>query len=199
MGPLTEAVLELALQAAAQWWPLRQVPVGVNLSAASISDLDLPGKVEQALERHGLPARALTLELVEDTLVSDRVRATQVLSRLRGLGVEVAIDDYGTGYSSLAYLKDLPADQLKIDRAFTDGLTSDGRVRAILQHTISLAHVLGLRVVVEGVEDEATLQVLRELGSDLVQGFHIARPAPLARLLPRLLADGMPAGQAVPA
>ena len=138
-------------------------PVSVNLSAISVSDLDLPDKVQAALARHALPAHALTLELVEDTFVSDPGRATQVLQRLRGLGVEVSIDDYGTGYSSLAYLKDLPADQLKIDRVFTGGLTSDARVRAIVEHTISLAHVLGLTVVVEGVEDEATLQVLREL------------------------------------
>ena len=191
MGPLTETVLDLALEAAAQWWHGRQVPVGVNLSAASVSDLELPAKVERALARHGLPARALTLELVEDTFMSDPVGASQVLGRLRRLGVEVAIDDYGTGYSSLAYLKDLPADQLKIDRAFTEGLTTDPRVRAIVGHTVSLAHVLGLRVVVEGVEDEATLQVLRELECDLAQGFHISRPVPLAQLLPQVLGSAL--------
>ena len=196
MGPMTDAVLELALQAAAQWWPLREVGVAVNLSAVSVADLELPRKVEQALARHGLPPRALTLEIVEDTFMADPARATAVLGQLRGLGVEVAIDDYGTGYSSLAYLKDLPADQLKIDRVFTDGLTTDGRVRAIVEHTISLAHVLGLRVVVEGVEDEATLEVLRELRCDLVQGFHVCRPVPLERLLPRIVGT---ARDAVPA
>jgi predicted signal transduction protein with EAL and GGDEF domain len=196
LGPLTETVLDLALEAAAQWWPLLQAPVGVNLSAVSVADLDLPRKVQSALQRHGLPARALTLEIVEDTFMSDPARATSVLGQLRSLGVEVAIDDYGTGYSSLAYLKDLPADQLKIDRAFTDDLTTDGRVRAILQHTISLAHVLGLRVVVEGVEDAATLQVLRELRCDLVQGFHVARPGPLPQLMAHVLAS---APDAVPA
>ena len=189
MGALTETVLDLALAAAAQWWPVREAPVGVNLSAVSVADLELPRKVERALARHGLPPHALTLEIVEDTLMADPARATAVLGQLRELGVEVAIDDYGTGYSSLAYLKDLPADQLKIDRAFTEGLVTDPRVRAIVEHTISLAHVLGLRVVVEGVEDEATLQVLRQLRCDLVQGFHVCRPVPVAALLTRVLEE----------
>ena len=191
MGALTEAILELALAAVAQWWPVRQAPVAVNLSAESVADPELPRTVQRALARHGLPPRALTVEIVEDTLMADPVGATAVLGQLRALGIEVAIDDYGTGYSSLAYLKDLPADQLKIDRAFTAGLTSDRRVRAIVEHTISLAHVLGLRVVVEGVEDEATLQLLCELGCDLAQGFHVSRPVPLDVLLPRVVASAV--------
>ena len=191
MGELTEAVLERALEAVAQWWPVRQAPVAVNLSAESVADPELPRTVRRALARHGLPPRALTVEIVEDTLMADPVGATTVLGQLRALGVEVAIDDYGTGYSSLQYLKDLPADQLKIDRAFTQGLTTDRRVRAIVEHTISLAHVLGLRVVVEGVEDEETLQLLCRLGCDLAQGFHVSRPVPLDVLLPRVVASAV--------
>ena len=114
---LTDAVLELSLTAAARWWPEHRVPVSVNLSAANVSDLDLPGKVSAALARHGLPPTALTLELVEDTLMADPERGGLVLAELRRLGVRTSIDDYGTGYSSLAYLRGLPADELKLDRA----------------------------------------------------------------------------------
>ena len=119
LRPLTDQVLELALAAAARWWPRRSVPVSVNLSAANVTDLDLPGKVALALARHGLPARALTLELVEDTLMADPERGRTVLGELRRLGIRTSIDDYGTGYSSLAYLRHLPADELKLDRSLT--------------------------------------------------------------------------------
>jgi diguanylate cyclase (GGDEF)-like protein len=176
LRPLTDTVLELALTAAARWWPARSVPVSVNLSAANVTDLDLPGKVSLALIRHGLPARALTLELVEDTLMADPERGRQVLGELRHLGVRTSIDDYGTGYSSLAYLRHLPADELKLDRSLTADVDTDRRAVAIVRHTVALAHDLGLRLVAEGVEDDATAAVLAELGCDVAQGYAIARP-----------------------
>ncbi len=179
LRPLMTTVLELSLAAATCWWPLAPVPVSVNLSAADVTDLDLPDKVLQALARHGLPPAALTLELVEDTLMSDPERGRQVLAELRQRGVRTSIDDYGTGYSSLAYLHTLPADELKLDRSLTRDVAADPRARAIVRHTVALTHELGLTVVAEGVEDLATGEVLRVLGCDLVQGFAYACPMPV--------------------
>jgi EAL domain-containing protein (putative c-di-GMP-specific phosphodiesterase class I) len=183
LRPLTDQVLELALAAAAQWWTKRAVPVSVNLSAANVTDLDLPGKVALALARHGLPARALTLELVEDTLMADPERGRTVLGELRRLGIRTSIDDYGTGYSSLAYLRHLPADELKLDRSLTADVGGDPRAAAIVRHTVALAHELGLSLVAEGVEDAATAAVLADLGCDVAQGYAIARPMPVEEFL----------------
>ena len=185
---LTDQVLELSLAAAAQWWPRRAVPVSVNLSAANVTDLDLPGKVALALARHGLPARALTLELVEDTLMADPERGRTVLGELRRLGIRTSIDDYGTGYSSLAYLRHLPADELKLDRSLTADVDADPRAAAIVKHTVALAHELGLSLVAEGVEDAATAAVLADLGCDVAQGYAIARPMPVSGFLTWLAA-----------
>ncbi len=155
------------------------MPVSVNLSAANVSDLDLPSKVAVALLRHGLPAQALTLELVEDTLMADPERGRTVLGELRRLGIRTSIDDYGTGYSSLAYLRHLPADELKLDRSLTLDVGRDPKAAAIVRHTVALAHDLGLSLVAEGVEDAATAGVLTALGCDVAQGFAIARPMPV--------------------
>jgi diguanylate cyclase (GGDEF)-like protein len=179
LRPLTDRVLDLALEATARWWPDRQVPVSVNLSAANVTDLDLPWKVEQALERHGLPPGALTLELVEDTLMTDPDRGRAVLGELRRLGIRTSIDDYGTGYSSLAYLRGLPADELKLDRSLTSDVAGDRRAAVIVKHTVALAHDLGLDLVAEGVEDLETADALAELGCDVVQGYLLARPMPV--------------------
>jgi diguanylate cyclase len=176
-------VLELSLDAVALWWRAHRVPVSVNLSAANVTDLDLPWKVDSALARHGLPAAALTLELVEDTLMADPERGRAVLGELRRLGVRTSIDDYGTGYSSLAYLRHLPADELKLDRSLTSDVGADPRAAAIVEHTVALAHALGLRLVAEGVEDDATRRMLARLGCDVAQGYLIARPMPVADFL----------------
>jgi diguanylate cyclase (GGDEF)-like protein len=192
LRPLADKVLDLSLTAAARWWADREVAVSVNLSAADVTDLDLPGKVAQALVRHGLPARALTLELVEDTLMTDPERGRTVLAQLRRLGVRTSIDDYGTGYSSLAYLRHLPADELKLDRSLTFDVGTDRRAAAIVKHTVALAHDLGISLVAEGVEDEATAAVLQDLGCDIAQGYAIARPMPVADFLDWLAADRAP-------
>jgi EAL domain-containing protein (putative c-di-GMP-specific phosphodiesterase class I) len=183
LRPLTDTVLELALTAVARWWPERAVPVSVNLSAANVTDLDLPGKVAHALARHGLPAGALVLELVEDALMADPQRGRHVLGELRRLGVGTSIDDFGTGHSSLAYLRHLPADALKLDRSLTHDVGTDPRAAAIVRHTVALAHELGLSLVAEGVEDEETGMVLRDLGCDVAQGYAIAHPMPVQDFL----------------
>ncbi|MGY1680267.1 EAL domain-containing protein [Geodermatophilus sp. SYSU D01176] len=161
------AVPELALDAAARWWREHGVPVSVNL----ITDLDLPAAVAAALARHGLPAAALTLELVEDTLVSDPERGRSVLGELRRTGVRTSIDDYGTGYSSLAHLRTLPADELELelDRSLTQDVGRDPRATAIVRHTVTLAHDLGLTLTAEGVEGAETAAALTALGCDTAQ------------------------------
>jgi len=189
LRPLTDRVLELALAAAARWWPDRAVPVSVNLSAANVTDLDLAGKVADALHRHGLPARALTLELVEDTLMADPERGRTVLADLRRFGVRTSIDDYGTGYSSLAYLRHLPADELKLDRSLTADVDRDPRAAAIVQSSVALAHALGLTLVAEGVETLATSSTLARLGCDVAQGYAIAHPMPVDDFLSWLAAS----------
>ncbi|MFP5369279.1 MAG: putative bifunctional diguanylate cyclase/phosphodiesterase [Actinomycetes bacterium] len=199
LRPLTDTVLELALAAVARWWHVRSVPVSVNLSAVNVTDLDLPGKVALALVRHSLPARALTLELVEDTLMADPERGRQVLGELRRLGVRTSIDDYGTGYSSLAYLRHLPADELKLDRSLTADVDTDPRAAAIVRHTVALAHDLGLRLVAEGVEDAGTATVLAGLGCDVAQGYAVARPMPVGAFLAWLSRTHVFAFQAAPA
>ncbi|PZU40569.1 MAG: GGDEF-domain containing protein [Arsenicicoccus sp.] len=198
MRPLTDAVLGLALTAATRWWPEREVPVSVNLSAASVTDPGLPATVSGLLRAHGLPARALTLELVEDTLMADPDRGRTVLGELRRLGIRTSIDDYGTGYSSLAYLRHLPADELKLDRSLTHDVGRDDRATAIVRHTVALAHDLGLSLVAEGVEDDETAAVLAGLGCDIAQGYAIAGPMPVEDFLAWLPGRPAPRSAAVP-
>jgi diguanylate cyclase (GGDEF)-like protein len=188
LRPLTDRVLELALTAVSQWWSDRPVPVSVNCAAANLTDLDLPGKVADALQRHRLPAAALTLEFLEDTLAADPDRTRTALGQLRGLGVGTAIDHYGTGCGSLAQLRVLPADQLKLDRSLTAGVETDPRAAAIVRHTVTLASDLGLSLIAAGVEDQATTAMLARLGCHTAQGYAIARPMP-ATDFPRWLSS----------
>jgi EAL domain-containing protein (putative c-di-GMP-specific phosphodiesterase class I) len=130
-----------------------------------------------------VPADRLRIEITESSLMANPPRAREILARLRARGVQVSIDDFGIGYSSLAYLKNLPVDELKIDRSFVNEMAVDPGSRAIVRAIIDLAEVLGLRVVAEGVEDEATLTALAVLGCDVAQGYYFSRalaPADLA-------------------
>jgi len=134
------------------------------------------------LKRWGVPPVRLVVEITESSLMADAARAMEVLSRLRSMGVGISIDDFGTGYSSLAYLKRLPVDELKIDKSFVQHMAADDNDAAIVRSTIGLAHDLGLRVVAEGIEDEATWTLLAELGCDVAQGYFVSRPLPAAEL-----------------
>jgi diguanylate cyclase (GGDEF)-like protein len=176
---VTERVLDLALGGVAGWWADREVPVAVNLSATDLDDPLLPHRIADALDRHGLPARALTVEVVEDTLMLDPDRALQTLTALRSIGLRIAVDDYGTGYSSLAYLHRLPVDEVKFDRSLTAGISSDAAAAVIVGHSIRLAHDLGLSALAEGIEDPADLQLLSRLGCDAVQGWLTGHPLPV--------------------
>lgn len=177
MARLTMQVLEIALAQCRAWRDDDlHLTVAVNLSASNLQDPDLPGYVADALARHGVPPEALHLEITEEVLMRDAARATEVMAELRAMGIRLAVDDYGTGYSSLAYLHALPVDDLKLDREFVAHCDTDPRSAAIVKSTVELAHNLGMRMIAEGVENEAALDRLREWDCDLVQGYHISRP-----------------------
>lgn len=184
IGLLTQRVLDTAISQCHAWLEAgRRLAVAVNLSAWNLHDDTLPDMIAQLLALYQVPATLLRLELTESAVMNDPARATEVLNRLAALGIEVSIDDYGTGYSSLAYLKRLPVTELKIDRSFVMDMGTDPTDAIIVASTIGLGHSLGLRVVAEGVEDRDTWNVLAALGCDLVQGYVLSRAVPSAALL----------------
>ena len=154
----------------------RDVHIAVNLGAPDLLDADLPKIVAQLLRKHSVAPQHLRLEVTETVVMSDPDRIIATLLDLRTLGVGLSLDDYGTGLSSLGYLRLLPVDELKIDRSFVRDLLSDESCALIVASTIGLAHDLRLRVVAEGVEDQPTLQALADAGCDTVQGWHTGRP-----------------------
>jgi diguanylate cyclase (GGDEF)-like protein len=184
MGDLTRWVVDAALAQARAWQDAGiDVPIAINLAAANIMDAGLPDAVAERLAHWGVPGERLTCELSEHTVMADPRRAQDVLDRLRRLGVRLSLDDYGTGHSSLAYLKRLPLDEVKIDRAFVSGIVGDANDALIVRSTIDLARNLGLEVVAEGVEGEAVLERLRTLRCHEAQGFHLSRPLPADALV----------------
>ena len=162
--------------------PLAGLRLSVNVSAASLHHADLVATVRTALAENRVAADGLVLEITETELMVDPRASARVITALVDLGVGVSIDDYGTGHSSLAYLRDLPASELKLDRSFVVALTSDARTADIVRTTVDLAHSLGLRLVAEGVEDAATLAALVDLGVDVTQGYYHCGPLSVATL-----------------
>ncbi len=174
---ITSWVIDAAVKQAAAWRAAgRPLKVSVNISVHDLQNPELVEVLTASLERHRLPASQLLLEITESGVMRDAARAIEMLKRVDEVGVGCAIDDFGTGYSSLAYIKQLKVDELKIDRSFIRTLVSDPKDRAIVLSTIDLAHNLGLVVVAEGVEDGASAQLLRELGCDQMQGYHVSQP-----------------------
>ncbi len=191
IGPLTERVVGLAIAQLADWRAAGvRLRMSVNLSASNLLDEALPERVLARLAEHDVDPADLTLEVTENVFAGDSARVRGVLEELAALGVDLSIDDYGTGWSSVGYLRRLPVGELKLDRSFTADLLTDVRTSAIVGSTIELAHRLGMRVVAEGVEDEATFDELHRLGCDLSQGFWHARPLPAADLPGWLAATG---------
>ena len=130
------------------------------------------------IERLGVPPELIELEVTESTLMANPEQAHQMLAKARKQGIQIAVDDFGTGYSSFAYLRDLPVDTLKIDRSFVARACEHVKDRAIVGAVAKLGHDLGLEVVAEGVEDQATEDYLAEIGCDTIQGYHLSRPQP---------------------
>jgi diguanylate cyclase (GGDEF)-like protein len=183
IADITRWVLDAAVRQCGEW--RREgidLPVAVNLAAANIVDSTLPDAVAETLRRWDVPGDRLECEISEDTVMGDPRRATDVLERLRALGVRLSLDDFGTGHSSLSYLKRLPLDEVKIDRSFVIGMAEDSSDAAIVRSTIDLARHLGLAVVAEGVETAEVLDVLASLECDVAQGFLLSRPLPAGEL-----------------
>jgi diguanylate cyclase len=179
MRELSRRVLAMAICQAGAWFRL-DFPwrISANLSATDLLDRSLVDDVSSLLRRYGTPARRLTLEVTESVLMTDPARAMQVLAELRGIGVQLALDDFGTGWSSLTHLQRMPVHEIKIDRSFVAAMATEANSAAIVSSTVDLAHALGLRVVAEGIEDEATWRRLRAVGCDAAQGYHLSRPLP---------------------
>ena len=152
--------------------------VAVNLSVRNLLDAKLPGAVAGLVQKYQVPAKRLELEITESSIMADPAKARETLVQLSAMGVRLAIDDFGTGHSSLAYLKRLPVQTLKIDKSFVVNMGDDDNDHVIVQSTIDLAHNLGLEVVAEGVESEEVWNQLRLLGCDVAKGFWRVRCAP---------------------
>jgi diguanylate cyclase (GGDEF)-like protein len=181
MRALTSWVMREALAQCASWRAAdHDVAIAVNVSTSNLLDVGFTDLVRSLLGQFGLPPSALVIELTETSIISDFERSRSVIEELRDLGLVVSIDDFGAGFTSLAYLSSLAVGELKLDRSFITGLASGERKRdpELVRATIDLGHALGLRVVAEGVEDVATLDLLSDLGCDLAQGFCISHPKP---------------------
>ena len=197
---LGEQVLEAAARALAGWRAHidPRLQVSVNVSAAQLRDAGLVAQVASVLEAHGLPGEALELELTETMLVEEPALAAERLDALRALGVRIALDDFGVGYSSLSYLLRFPIDVLKIDRGFIQRMHAEPGAEALVVTMVELGARLGIAVVAEGVEDAAWTAPLRALGCDEAQGFALARPMPEAEAeawLRQALRPSAPAAQ----
>jgi len=187
-----EWVLETAcreVRALQQRFARDDLAASVNLSVRQIQDDSLVGITRRVLERSGLDSSCLVLEVTESLLMTEPERAADTLRRLSMLGAHISIDDFGTGYSSLSYIKTLPVSGLKIDRVFLNGVPDQPRDVSIVRGTLALAHSLGLLVTAEGVETEAQLQMLEELGCDLAQGYLLGRPGTITAAARRLETD----------
>ncbi|MFC0445493.1 EAL domain-containing protein [Pseudidiomarina halophila] len=181
--PLGEQVLELVLRDIYQHPVLQQLQIGVNVSAQQLQRYDFASLIQARLAHHQINASNLTLELTEGVFVGEGKATVASLQALQDLGCSVAIDDFGTGFSSLSYLNRLPADVIKIDRAFTAGLNEDPELQAVVRGIIELCDYLGKTVVVEGVETAEQCEIFSQLGVQRLQGFYFARPMPLADVL----------------
>jgi EAL domain-containing protein (putative c-di-GMP-specific phosphodiesterase class I) len=195
---IAERVLDVALGDLARWRRGgADLTMSVNVSASDLRDEGLVQIVASALLIHDVPPAVLTIEITETAMMRNPEQAQQVMKALADLGVRLAVDDYGTGYSSLEYLLKLPIHEIKLDRAFCSNIVTELRATAIVRSTVDLTHALGLRMVAEGVENAGTLFVLRELGCDMVQGWLLGRPMP-AQAFEVLLAQQLQPGPHLP-
>ncbi len=179
VGPFTLSVLNLGLKQAAAWHATGlTLRMSLNLSARNLQDPQLPEQFGQLLKVWAVPPERIVLEITESALMVDPVSSTKVIAQLDALGVGLSIDDYGTGYSSLSFLRQLPLDELKIDKSFVLHMDTDANDEVIVRSTVDLAHNLGFKVVAEGVETQAVLEKLGAIGCDSIQGYYISKPQP---------------------
>lgn len=183
IGPLSRWALKAALGEMQRWRQAHlSLCVAVNLSSRDLHDARLVNSIGRLLQTLTIDAPCLAVELTESAVMSDPEHSMKILTRLHDMGVRIAIDDFGTGYSSLSYLRRLPVDEIKIDRSFVIDLTDTEDHAFIVRTIVDLGHNLGLRVAAEGVEDRATLDLLRAMGCDSAQGYYLGRPMPAAEV-----------------
>jgi EAL domain-containing protein (putative c-di-GMP-specific phosphodiesterase class I) len=183
MGTLNFHILNAALRQASQWRAQGLEPrIAVNISVGMLTDRELPTVIDQALRTWSAEGRNLTLEIAESSMIADAERSAAVLTRLKALGVGIAMDDFGSGYTSLAQLRRLPIDELKIDRPYVARFIDDPADAALVKSAIALGHNFGMRVVAEGVETQAARDELARLGCDFMQGNFAAPALPAAQL-----------------
>ena len=182
--PITDWVLDHALKQCHDWQEGgAPVHLAINVSAKSLQEQLLPAKVQSLLDKWSVDPRFVKIEITESSIMADPANALAIMSMLQSMGVRLSIDDFGTGYSSLTHLRELPVDEIKIDKSFVMGMLRSEADAAIVRTVIDLAHNLGKQVCAEGVENAETLQRLGEMGCDLAQGYWISRPVPAAALL----------------
>ncbi len=170
-------VAKAALVQAEQWHNDQlKIGVAINLSPSTLLDADLPDVITGLLASYNLPARYITFEITEGSIIKDPDLALKILTRLAEMGINISIDDFGTGYSSLAYLKKLPVSELKIDKSFIQDMLKNENDEVIVRSTIDLAHNMGLKVVAEGAEEKETVTHLKTLGCDIIQGYYYSKP-----------------------
>jgi EAL domain-containing protein (putative c-di-GMP-specific phosphodiesterase class I) len=187
IGKLTDFVLDKAVSAAAAINKRGgDFDIAVNLSARLLGDKGFTLRLSALLARHGLAPNHLTLELTETAALTGSGDGLDMIARLRDLGINIAIDDYGTGLSTLDYLKKIPANEIKIDQSFVKGIADNHSDRVMVQSTIALAHSLDRKVVAEGVEHREILDLLIEMNCDIAQGFAVGRPMSLDSLTKRI-------------
>ncbi|WDZ85381.1 putative bifunctional diguanylate cyclase/phosphodiesterase [Micromonospora cathayae] len=183
LGRLTELVLREGLRRCRDWAHAEQpLSVAVNLSARTLTDQHFPARVRELLTEYDVPPQQLTFEIKETGVLDGADRPIPTLRRLRDLGVRLSVDDFGTGYFSLAHLRRLPVHEVKVDRSFVQGMATDPGDLAIVNAVVTLSQQFGLAVVAEGVESELTLELLQDIGCDIGQGFLFSRPLPYERL-----------------
>jgi diguanylate cyclase (GGDEF)-like protein len=197
MHLMTAHVLDIVLDDIAKWRERgRYMKVAVNLSVTNLLDSDFPAYVAGALMKRRLPGKALTFEITETTILSDPERARIAVQRLRSLGADISLDDYGTGYASIAYLRQMPLHELKLDRSFVSNLEDDAVAKSFFTSTVTLAHTLGLRVVAEGIETQEMWDAARNAGCDIGQGYFFAKPMNAADFTAKVLANNPAPAQA---
>ncbi len=195
---ITRWVIDTAIKQCGVWQVARQpLKISINISARDLLDKELVPFVAAKLAEYKVAPELICVELTESALMEDPERARETLKQLHDLGIKLSMDDYGTGYSSLAYIKDLPLDELKIDRAFISGMNISTQNAAIVHSTIELGHRLGMIVVAEGVETDHELSALKGFGCDYAQGYHVCKPMPSAKLIEWLNEHGAFAAPAI--
>ena len=184
IGSLTEWSIDHALAQNRAWRQAGvELQVAINISSRVLYDLSLPEKIERALKRHELQPGAICIELREEATMVDQKQVMQTLERLNGMGIRLSIDDFGSGFSSLSFLKTLPVEEIKIDRSFISEMVTSGDDANIVRAAADLAHNLGLEVVAEGVEDGQTLEMVKRIGCDFAQGYFVGEPLAADELL----------------